>query len=381
MLGQNLKKIIKLRHQLHEYPELSMQEEMTVKTLIHFLQKNTDLVIVPQDGWFYAVKTGKADGRRIAFRADMDALPINETLPLPYASRREGISHKCGHDGHCAALCGLALELDKREIDHTVYLIFQPGEETGEGARICKDLIQQEDISEIYAFHNLPGYPEGSIVYRRGLTQPASEGLRIILIGKTSHASTPEEGNNPAQALSRIALFSQEICKNGNLSGELLLCTVTGIQLGNRDFGISPGKGEICLTLRAQREEEMNRLEKDILSFAAGQSDLFGLSMDYSICDRFPETRNHDRCLSRVVDAAQELHLPLIPMKVLWRASEDFGHYLNECPGAMFYVGAGEHYPALHTPDYDFNDKILAAAVDIFLAITVRQGSDFKDLK
>lgn len=371
MLEQNLKKTIKLRHQLHEYPELSMQEEMTVKTLMHFLQKNTDLVIVPEEGWFYAVKQGKADGRRIAFRADIDALPINETLPLPYASRREGISHKCGHDGHCAALCGLALELDKREIDHTVYLIFQPGEETGEGARICRDLIHKEGISEIYAFHNLPGYPEGSIVYRKGLTQPASEGLRITLTGKTSHASTPEEGNNPAQALSRIALFSQEICKNGDSSGELLLCTVTGIQLGNGDFGISPGKGEICLTLRAQREEEMNRLEKDILSFAAGQSDLFGLSMDYSICDRFPETRNHDRCLSRVVDAAQELHLPLIPMKELWRASEDFGHYLFECPGAMFYIGAGEQYPALHTADYDFNDKILAAAVDMFLAIAL----------
>lgn len=347
-----------------------MQEEMTVNTLMKFLQENTDLIIVPKRGWFYAVKQGKRYGRRIAFRADMDALPIEESLPLPYSSKNEGISHKCGHDGHCAALCGLALEIDQRQTDSTIYLIFQPGEETGRGALICKDLIAQEGISEIYAFHNLPGYPERSIVYQKGLSQPASEGLRITLTGKTSHASTPEEGNNPAEALSRIVLFSQEACRNETPSGDLLLCTVTGIQLGTGDFGISPGKGEISLTLRAQREEEMCRLEKELLAFAGRQAGLFSLSMESSICDRFPETRNHDDCLSRVKTAAESLHLQLIPMKELWRASEDFGHYLNECAGAIFYIGTGEAYPALHTTAYDFNDRILSTAVNMFLALT-----------
>ena len=109
MRKENLKKITELRHELHREPELSMQEERTMARLVTFLQDNTDLEIVRRTGWLYAVKAGRPGGRRIAFRADMDALPIQETLPLPYASCRAGISHKCGHDGHCAALCGLAL--------------------------------------------------------------------------------------------------------------------------------------------------------------------------------------------------------------------------------------------------------------------------------
>ena len=102
--------------------------------------------------------------------------------------------HKCGHDGHCAALCGLALELDAKETDSDIYLIFQPGEETGSGALFCRELIREEGITRIFAFHNLGGYPEGSVVYRRGLTQPASEGLRICLdLGAWHHKKSINE--------------------------------------------------------------------------------------------------------------------------------------------------------------------------------------------
>ena len=137
----------------------------------------------------------------------MDALPIPETIDLPYGSQNEGVSHKCGHDGHCAALCGLALALDQMETTRDVYLIFQPGEEIGAGALVCRDLITEKGISEIYAFHNLGGYPEGSLVYREGLTQPASEGLRICLTGKTSHASAPERVGTaaPRHSAARIS--------------------------------------------------------------------------------------------------------------------------------------------------------------------------------
>ena len=154
MRKENLKLITELRHELHREPELSMREEETVTRLAAFLQDNTDLEVVREAGWLYAVKAGQPGGRRIAFRADMDALPIRETLSLPYASCREGVSHKCGHDGHCAVLCGLALELSRTETADTIYLIFQPGEETGEGAKRCCGLIRREGIEEIYAFHN-----------------------------------------------------------------------------------------------------------------------------------------------------------------------------------------------------------------------------------
>ena len=367
MRKENLKKITELRHELHREPELSMGEKRTMARLVAFLQDNTDLEVVQKDGWLYAVKAGRPGGRRIAFRADMDALPIQETLPLAYASCRAGVSHKCGHDGHCAALCGLALELNRTDAADTVYLIFQPGEETGEGAKRCCGLIGQEGIEEIYAFHNLPGYPEGKLVYREGLTQPASEGLRIRLEGKTSHASAPEAGRNPAQALSRITLYSQTLSRQP--SEAMRLCTVTGLNVGSGDFGISPGLGELSLTLRAEREEEMNGMEAALLSCAAKEAEEGGFVLTSEIRDRFPETRNHADCLARVIRAAEKLGIPAAPMESLWRASEDFGQYLKECPGAMFYLGAGENVPALHTDAYDFNDRLLEPAVDLFAAL------------
>ena len=414
----DLDKIISLRHTLHRCPELSMQEKKTAAILQQFLHDNTSLAVCPRDGWFYAVKkSAPGTSAPIAFRADMDALPIPETIELPHGSQNEGVSHKCGHDGHCAALCGLALALDQMETTRDVYLIFQPGEEIGAGALVCRDLITEKGISEIYAFHNLGGYPEGSLVYREGLTQPASEGLRICLTGKTSHASAPEKGNNPAGVLAEIVLAAQNLNVFPQSAPEaesqrhaiataaleppqsaddhqqsadhrpqpadhqsqptddhpqsMRLCTITGIRLGDGDFGISPGEGEVCMTLRAEAESDMENMEETILRFARDKAAEAGLEMQYSIHDRFPETRNHDVCLNRVLDAAGRIPLkkPAIPMRELWRASEDYGYYLKNCPGAMFYIGNGEDYPALHTTGYDFNDRILETAVNLFLEL------------
>ena len=213
----NLDKITELRQLLHRCPDLSLQESGTIRILESFLQENTSLELFDRDGWFYTVKRSSSDPAAkspIAFRADMDALPIDESLTLPYASVRKGISHKCGHDGHMAALCGLALELDTMVVDRAVYLIFQPAEEIGQGAVRCADLIGEKGISEIYAFHNLSGYPENSIVCRKKLTQPASEGLTIHMHGKRSHASAPEEGCSPSAAIAELYCMHGSYRKN-----------------------------------------------------------------------------------------------------------------------------------------------------------------------
>ena len=115
MKHKNLQKITDLRHELHMYPELSMQETETAARLRKFLEDNTGFQVVDRGNWFYAVRKVKGAKNKIAFRADMDALPITEDKTLSYHSRTEGVSHKCGHDGHCAALCGLALELDGKK--------------------------------------------------------------------------------------------------------------------------------------------------------------------------------------------------------------------------------------------------------------------------
>ena len=366
----NLDKIIELRHLLHRCPDLSGHEIGTIRILQEFLRENTSLGICDRDGWFYAVKpslTKPEASPPIAFRADMDALPMDECIDLLYGSACSGISHKCGHDGHMAALCGLALELNKMEADRTVYLVFQPAEETGEGAIRCADLIREKGIAEIYAFHNLSGYPENSIVYRRGLTQPASEGVTIRFHGKPSHASAPEEGINPAAAIAELALFSQRLGQEPH--DGMALCTIVGMHCGEGDFGISPGEGTLSVTLRAEQEPFMKEMEMKLLSKAEELSARDGLGAEHEIHDYFPETRNNEEALGRVIRAAEGLGLPVIEMENLWRASEDFGHYLKRCPGAMFYIGSGEEYPAVHTDSYDCNDRILTTAVDMFLAI------------
>ena len=149
----------------------------------------------------------------------------------------------------------------------------------------------------------------------------------------------------------------------------MVLSTVTGIQMGSGDYGISPGEGEICLTIRAEYEDEMKLLEGDILSYAKAVCADEGLSMEYAIRDYFPETRNHDSSLEKAVAAAGSMGLQRIPMKEMWRASEDFGWYLKECPGVIIYIGNGIDYPGLHTGGYDFNDHILETMVDLFVTI------------
>ena len=367
----NLDKITELRHLLHRCPDLSLRESGTISILESFLRENTSLELFDRDGWFYAVKRSSAEPvlkSPIAFRADMDALPADESLTVSYASVRKGISHKCGHDGHMAALCGLALELDKTNVDRDVYLVFQPGEEIGQGAVRCADLIDEKGILEIYAFHNLSGYPENSIVFRKNLTQPASEGLTVRMHGKRSHACAPEEGFSPSAAIAELALYALRL--HNEPHDGMALCTVVGIQCGDNDFGISPGDGSVSITLRAEQELFMKEMETKLLKRAEELSVRDGLRTEYEIHDYFPETRNHDEALDRVLLAASGLKLPVIEMKKLWRASEDFGYYLKRCSGAMFYIGNGEEYPAVHTDNYDFNDRILKTAVDIFLVIT-----------
>ena len=352
-----------LRHELHRCAELSMKEFRTKRILMNYLRENTSFEVVDMDSWFLCIIGKDKPGKPIAFRADMDALPIPETISLPYASEKDGVSHKCGHDGHSACLCGLALELMKKPVDRPVYLVFQPGEEIGAGGKACAEYLKKAGVSEVYAFHNLPGYPLNSIVIREGLTQPASEGLALRFIGQCSHASEPENGINPAETIAKTVLFA------GTISAEphdgMVLCTVTGMNAGTGDFGISAGEGALFLTLRAEHEDEMKALERKIIEFAETEATVKGLDFNFEIHDYFPETRNDADCLKKVRSAAELAGKELIEMKELWRASEDFGYYTKNMPGAIFYIGTGEKAPLLHTPEYDFQDEIIETAVEV----------------
>ena len=198
---------------------------------------------------------------------------------------------------------------------------------------------------------------------REGLTQPASEGLKLRFIGQCSHASEPEKGINPAETIAKTVLYAEAISAEPH--DGMVRCTVTGMNAGTGDFGISAGEGALFLTLRAENENEMKALEKKITEYAKTESSARGLDFSYEIHDYFPETRNNKACLERVRSAAGLAGKEVIEMKELWRASEDFGYYTKNMPGAIFYIGTGEQAPLLHTPEYDFPDEIIETAIEV----------------
>ena len=369
MNKENLQKIIALRHELHQYPEISGHESATKRRLMNFIENNTRLAVVDCGKWFYAARYVEGT-KAIAFRAEMDALPMEESISLPYASLNPGVSHKCGHDGHSAALCGLALELDALPVKRSVYLIFQHSEETGKGARECSSILRERNISRIYAFHNWSGYPEGSIVTRSGVCQYASAGLTVMFEGKTSHASEPDKGRNPAHAIAELILQTERLTQR--FISRKVLCTIVNIKLGEKNFGISPALGEISMTLRAENDSDMRAFCNSVLESAENLARENSLTMTRTVSDYFTDTSSDSECVKTVKASAESLGLKVVDMAEPLRASEDFGLYTKMIPGAIFYIGNGETYPAIHTSAYDFNDNILGTAVDMFTEILRR---------
>lgn len=366
----HLKEITELRHRLHAWPELSLEEHRTKEALMDFINTHTRLEVVDRGHWFYAVfHCGKPDAAApLAFRADFDALPIVENGTFPYVSGNPGVSHKCGHDGHSAALAGLALTVDESGCDRDIYFIFQHAEEIGAGGEECARLIPEKGIARIFAFHNMSRIPEGSVMVRDGITQCASKGLTIGFTGTPAHASQPEDGRNPSRAIAELVLYTGEAAEPGDYE-DLVMATVVQVMTGNKNFGIAAFSGEVSMTLRACYEQDMKKLEKSIRQYAGELAHRDGLELSFVESDVFPETVNDSVCAELVRLAARKNGSPVIPMDSPFRASEDFGYYLKQCPGAIFYIGNGEDYPELHTSGYDFNDRILETAVELFRRI------------
>lgn len=365
MKKENFELAKKLRHELHQNPELSNEETWTKQHLIDFFKRNTNLEIRDKGEFFYAEYYVGEDKENIAFRADIDALPIEEGIQLEYESKNPGVSHKCGHDGHSATLAGLALEIDQIGADKNVFFLFQPAEETGDGAKKCIGFIEENNIDEIFAYHNMSGMEYKSVNVMKGVTQWASKGMIIEMIGSPSHASQPEFGKNPAFAIAKIINELPEITKNSSKKGDVL-STIVQVDVGEKAFGFSASKGKLLLTIRAEYEKEMDELQKNIEDLATSQGDKYGIKVTFNFEDEFPETRNHDESVEKIKKVCRDKGIKVIDMKENFRGSEDFGHYTKKTKGAMCYIGNGMDYVPLHTYEYDFEDSLIEVGVELF---------------
>ena len=371
MKKENLELAIKLRHELHQNPEPSNHEIWTKKRLIDFLKEHTSLEIVDRGLWFYAIYHAGADKPNIAYRADFDAIPMDEGIELPYGSKNPGVAHKCGHDGHSASLAAFALEVDQEGADKNIYFLFQHAEETGDGAFQAKVFIKENNIEEIFAYHNMSGQPLKSINVIEGTSNYASRGMIIKMIGKPSHASQPELGRNPAYAIAKLIDAIPEWTAPGKNRGEVL-CTVIQVNVGERAFGISASEGELLLTIRAEFEEELDKLQENFEKLATEEAEKAKLKVSFEYNDVFPVTANHPESNVKVRETAVEKGFELNEMEKGHRGSEDYGWYTKETKGTIFWIGNGKDYPALHTFEYDFPDENIEIAVEMFKGLAAK---------
>jgi amidohydrolase len=367
MYSKNLETVTALRHELHSNPELSMQEAWTKGYLMDFLKRHTALEIVDRGEWFYAAYNAGEGKPCIAFRADIDAIAMDDRIDRSYTSKNLGVAHKCGHDGHSAILAGFAMEVDQNGADKNSVFLFQPGEETGEGAKCCLSLFDERKIDEMYALHNMPGIPYGAVALKNGTMFCASKGLEMRFTGASAHASQPEKGKNPAYAMAEVISAIPTIYAPEKYKG-LVLCTVVHIEAGEKAFGIAAGEGSLWLTCRGQFEEEMEASINELSTFALSTSKKYGIQCSFSFSDEFPETKNHEESADKVRAVCNKMGVPVREMKLPYRSSEDFGHFLKHTKGAIFLVGMGDG-PAIHTVEYDFSDGLIEPSVELLKAL------------
>lgn len=359
--GEKVTELIRqLRKQLHEMPELAFHEQRTKQHLMEFIKKYTTGIVVDCGLWFY-VKFEAVDKRKgsIAFRADMDA--------VCGADGKAG--HYCGHDGHSSILAGFAVELSKRKLERDVYLIFQAAEETGEGARLCLDMLKRENIGEIYGMHNIPGFPLYAVLIRKGTFACASTGAELTFTGMPSHAAYPEAGRNPAKAIAKLVLELPFLCAEAE---GILMATVIGVDLGSSAYGVSAAEGVLRLTIRGEYEREFQSLKRQIYHLAEKLAQEEELRLDICEIEPFPATENWKKGWENVERAAKNLGLSILYPEEPFRWSEDFGYYLAEVPGAMIGIGDGEGYPQLHTKEYEFPDEIMENVWKLWMEIVER---------
>ncbi|MCC5964022.1 MAG: amidohydrolase [Rhodobacteraceae bacterium] len=359
-----------LRHTLHARPELSGAEGETARTLRNALvETQPDQVIEGLAGHGLAlVYDSGAPGPSVLFRAELDALPITEASGVPHASRRAGVAHLCGHDGHMAILAGMARHVGQhRPPRGRVVLLFQPAEETGAGARAVLADPRFGTLAPDWAFalHNMPGMELGHITVAPGPASCASVGLHLRWQGREAHAATPESGLSPAPSLAALMALIAPHAIPGALTGGFRQATLCHLSMGARAFGIAPARAEAMLTLRTITDSALAAFEAEIRNGLQS----FDLSPDISRHDHFNATDNDPQAAAHITRAATGLGIPEGDFPLPMRPSEDFGAFSATTRTGLFFLGSGRDHPALHDPHYDFPDPLIAPGVALFARI------------
>jgi hippurate hydrolase len=378
---------VALRRDLHRHPELGLKEFRT-----------SDLLAGQLQSWGYSVKRGLAGtglvaqlkrgsgSKRLGLRADMDALPIQETNSFAHASVHEGVMHACGHDGHTAMLMAAAKYIaDEVEFSGTLNLIFQPAEEHPGGAKIMieEGLFDQFPCDAIFAAHNMPGISSGHLVFIEGPAMASSDDVTITLTGTGGHGAMPHRAQDSIVAASAIVMTLQTIVSR-NVDPQHTAVITVGSLIAGKANNVIPGSAKLELSVRALDRDVRDLLQERITTLVTAQAESLGVKAHIDYKRDYPVLVN----TAVETELARQVGAELVGADRITRqgrpltGSEDFAFMLEHCPGSYFMIGngAGEglaaHACMVHNAGYDFNDDILPVGAAFWALLTQRYLKD-----
>lgn len=359
---------VKVRRDLHRIPEIAFHEFKTHAYIYEYLEKlKPDKLETLAGTGVKAVFMAQDKNETVAFRADIDALPIQEYNTTDYASAHDGFMHACGHDGHITVALLLANIVSgrRKELPYNVVVLFQPGEEGGGGAQRMIDAgaLHHPRVDRIYALHVFPELRIGQLGVKRGTFMAQSCGFDLTVHGKSAHGANPEKGVDAVVAAAEIISLLQTIVSRNTSPDEPVVLTIGKIH-GGEARNVICDKVKMSGTLRTfsseTRLEILGRIKKI----------LAGLEMATDIHVEFEEVQLY-YSVENPVDMTEELQLilkeDLLPMPHLM-IGEDFSFYQQVIPGLFFFVGVGEYsgFPPLHSPHFDYKEEALLYGLEAY---------------
>ena len=360
-----------LRRDIHQHPELCFQEQRTSDLIAAKLTEWGIPVIrgLGKTGVVGIVQNGNSP-RAVGLRADIDALPMTEKNTFPHASITPGRMHACGHDGHTAMLMAAAQHLSRyRNFDGTVYLIFQPAEEGGGGARemIADGLFERCPMDAVFGAHNWPGMPAGTFALAPGPVFASSNEFKITLRGKGAHGAMPHLGLDPVPAACQLVTAFQTIINRNKRPIDTGVISVTMLKAGEAT-NVIPDSVELQGTVRTFTVEVLDLIERRMKELTEGLAGAFELTAEFDFHRNYPPTVNHVAETAFVRQALVDMGATVQDFEPTMGA-EDFSYYLLHKPGCYFLIGNGDGAHrvgghglgpcTLHNPSYDFNDALI----------------------
>jgi len=365
------------RRHLHQHPELGFECHRTAAFVADRLRDfGVDEIHegIGRTG-IVAIVQGQGDGPTIGLRADMDALPLEETSGVEWTSTVPGRMHACGHDGHTTMLLGAARYLaETRNFAGSVALIFQPAEEDGGGgdAMVRDGMMERFGITRVFAMHNNPGQPTGSFRTTPGPIMAAVDGFEIHVTGRGGHGAMPHLTADPIVATVSIVSAIQTISSRNHYALDDLALSVTQIHTGSAD-NIVPDTAWICGTVRTFDPEVRDMVRRRMTQICVGQGTAYDVSARLDWLEGYPATVNDPEQTAFAASVAREIAGEALVCDDAGRemGAEDFSFMLNARPGCYLFLGQGDG-PGVHNPGYDFNDEIAPVGASFFARLVER---------